>query len=291
MTEQNLLARVESILTRLGKLVVEVKSHKLNGESNQSQAKVEKLERLIVKHLSANEIELLIFRHAIIEGPVTVYCFILKLMATRLGKTKYFDKVNEHVNNAARYLTQSPLQLSHDSAVNIVKFGYLVEIEKRMIAQDLNKKWFDSFKFYLENCCQFDCAKAKNIVNATEPLACKLGETFWPGMIGVLYYYKLCKEINFQLLVSSGEMELDLDFFYELHQENYGPIIKHMKVIGKLVKEEDVKQLKLAMEEFNKCLEQDYDASPEEIFEIRLALEEHFEEFEWCCFAFIEKRY
>ena len=195
MNEQYLLNIVEKIFVKLSNLVNEIEFHKLNNEFKHVKSKTEKLERLIEKYLEPSESELSGFGYAVILGTEAINDFILELMATRLKKTDFFDNVDKNVLIVAHFLAQIPLELNFDVAINAVKFGYVIAIQKSTFNR-ATEMWSNSFKNYLENHCQFDHTKVVEILSATEPLASKLVNSYVPGLVGSLYFSNLCKDLT-----------------------------------------------------------------------------------------------
>ena len=195
MNEQYLIDNVEKIFVKLSKFVDEIEFHKLHNEFKHVKSKTEKLERLIEKYLEPSESELSGFGYAVILGAEAINDFILELMATRLKQTYFFYNIDETVYNVAHYLTQIPLYLNQDVAINAVKFGYVIAIQKSTFNR-ATEMWSNSFKNYLENHCQFDHTKVVEILSATEPLASKLVNSYVPGLVGSLYFSNLCKDLT-----------------------------------------------------------------------------------------------
>ena len=194
MTEQNLLIKVRKIYFELSNLWEEIKSHEEQKELTQVETKVRKLERLIIVHLEPSEEELSEFGFAIEDGADAVNIYILSLLATRLVNTKFFEKIEETIQCDAHYLTQKPLQLNLDIAVHAVKIGYAKAILVKVSNQEEIEYWNNIFEKYLVMVCQFDRLKAEEIISASAPLASKIVNAFVPGIVGVLYYFKLCEE-------------------------------------------------------------------------------------------------
>ena len=292
MTEQNLLIKVRKIYFELSKLWEEIKSHEAKNESKLAETKVRRLERLIVVHLEPSEEELTEFGFAINEdGADAVNIYILSLLATRLVNTKFFNKIEEAIQCDAHYLTQKPLQLNLEIAVTAVKIGYAKAILEKVSNQEEIEYWNNIFEKYLKLLCQFDRLKAEEIISASVPLASKIVNAFVPGIVGVLYYFKLCEDFTVLREISFDRSNIDLVKAYQGYDESFKPFIKYMRSISIWSKTNDITKLEQLKREFIKCLVQDYGASSREIIEIKQALEQKVHLFELRCLVFLSSRH
>ncbi len=291
VTEKNLLIKVRKIYFELSNLWEEIKSHEAKNESKLAETKVRRLERLIVVHLEPSEEELSEFGFAIEDGADGVNIYILSLLATRLVNTKFFNRVEEAIQCDAHYLTQKPLQLNLEIAVYAVKFGYAKAILEKVSNQEEIEYWNNIFEKYLVRFCQFDRLKVEEVKSASAPLASKIVNAFVPGIVGVLYYFKLCEDFTVLREISFDRSVIDLVKACQGYDESFRPLIKYFRAISIWSKTNDITKLEQLKREFIKCLVQDYGASSREIIEIKQALEQKVHIFELRCLVFLSSRH
>ena len=291
VTERNLLIKVTKIYFELSKLWEEITRHKLKNESKLAETKVRRLEGLIVKYLKPSEEEISDFGFAIDEDSEAVNIYILSLLATRLVNTKFFNKIEEAIQCDAHYLTQKPLQLNLEIAVYAVKIGYAKAILEKVSNQEEIEYWNNIFEKYLVKLCQFDRLKAEEIISASAPLASKIVNAFVPGIVGVLYYFKLCEDFAVLREISFDRRNIDLVKACQGYDESFRPLIKYFRSISIWSKTNDITKLEQLKREFIKCLVQDYGASSREIIEIKQALEQKVHLFELRCLVFLSSRH
>ena len=268
MTEQEMLKKFDNFYKKLFRLSREIESHQKNNESKHAEVKIKQLDQLILKVLQTSEQPNSIYSHVIAQSGMPVNMYILKTMSTRMSKIEIFDEIDKTVKNVAYTLTNEPHHLKRKVAVNAVKFGIQIAIFKKANNQECVKYANRLFKFYLKYYCGLDRANADEVISAIEPLATKIVDSFASDKVRRLYPKKLRLELYNLTRRLPGEFYFDLDGEYEDYENSFGPLIEQIRLICDLNLQEDVSQFESALEEFNKCLVQDYGASSEEIGKI-----------------------
>ena len=77
---------------------------------------------------------------------------------------------------------------------------------------------------FLETHYEFDHVKAEEITSVSFALASKISDLLVLGMVGTLYYSKICKDLALLIEFVSGELPLDVDEVHQVYENSYEPI-------------------------------------------------------------------
>ena len=272
MTEQELLNKNSNMFGKFCKLIAEIECCRLNHETKQFKAKINKLKQQLVHYFVPNEKQLEIFEVMIKFGAEIITYFILNAIVANLSKTNVFGTIEKSFKNSARNLTQTTHHLSHKKAVKAVKFGFMIAAHKKINCSDGIQKWNNHFTYYLENDLQFNPAKAVEIKNATEIVASKLVKRFLPSAISVFYQNKINNELIYFPESFVEQPVIDSDELFQHLAQKAVPLMVQAKFICDLKQQNDVCRLEQALEQFKMYLTQYFDASPEFLREIEIIL-------------------
>ena len=172
MTNPDLPILTYNILKKLNALADEIECCHQNLKFEQARIKAEKLKQLFVQYFNLNELHLeFLFESAFDESEVgksakAIRRFIFSVLVAGLSESKYFDKIESAVKNAARDLTQTTRHLNHERAVNAIKFEFVVEFCKTINSATSIQAWRATFTEYLEDKLQFNHDTTIEIINA-----------------------------------------------------------------------------------------------------------------------------
>ena len=253
MTNPDLPILTYNILKKLNALADEIECCHQNLKFEQARIKAEKLKQLFVQYFNLNELHLEFFFESAFdesedcESAEAIRRFIFSVLVAGLSESKYFDKIESAVKNAARDLTLTTRHLNHERAVNAIKFEFIVEFCKTINSATSIQAWRETFTEYLEDKLQFNHDTTREIINVAGHLAANLVKDFQSDDLFAFYAGKIIGEVILLLecfvdysMANSDDLDPQLT---ELSQ----PLFKQLRLICDQKQPREENQIELGL--------------------------------------------
>ena len=291
MSETDLPSQVYEIVTKFNTLTDEIEYHRQQNETKQAEDKTNKLKQLVIQHLKPNEKELRIFDSVAKESSDIITDYLVNTMVSRLNNTNFFSKIEETVYTAAQFLTKEPYNIGQEAAINVVKFGFLIEAYKHINIPSSIETWRKSLSDYLEKDLNISQAKVNNLIKVADTIAATLVKVYLPEVEGTFYINKIANELPLNPENFTEQPVAEIATQHQKIIDGSDQLLKYAQNISTLKQQNEASKLKIAWEKFNKCLGQDLGASPKEVREIGSALDTNIPLFEEKLLAFFAKKF
>ena len=291
MSKTDLPSQVYEIITKFNTLTDEIEYHRQQNQAKQAEDKTDKLKQLVIQHLKPNEKELRVFDSVAKESSDIITDYLVNTMVSRLNNTNFFNKIEETVYTAAQFLTTEPYNLAEEAAINVVKFGFLIEAYKHINIPSSIQTWRKSLANYLEKDLNINQAEANKVIKVAEALVTTLVKVYLPEIEGTFYINKIANELPINPDNFTEQPVAETATRHQKIIDSSNQLLKYAQNISTLKQQNEAEKLKFAWERFNECLGQDLGASPKEVREIGSALDTNIPLFEEKLLEFFAKKF